>query len=90
MIPASFPPEAALDEHKREEARRQAEGGGAEAVMDGAELAVDAVGSGALDWTAQATGAVVDATGAVLNATVDVAKVSLDVVGGLLGSLGEP
>ncbi len=88
-LPPLPPPEVALDEQKREEARRQVEGGGIEAVADGAELALDAATSGAIDLAAQAAGVVVDATGAVLGATVEVAKVSLEVVGGILGGLAD-
>ncbi|GGJ11117.1 hypothetical protein [Neoroseomonas lacus] len=88
MIP--FPPDAALDEQKREEVRRQAEGGGVGAMTDGADLALgvaEVATSGAIDIVAQAAGVVVDATGAVLGATAEVAKVSLDVIGGILGGL---
>ncbi|MEO3474391.1 hypothetical protein AAFN86_21165 [Roseomonas sp. CAU 1739] len=87
MIPV--PPDAALDEQKREEIRRQAEGSG---FADGTDIALgvaEAASDGALGLAAQAAGVVVDATGAVLGATVEVAKVSLDVIGGILGGLAD-
>jgi hypothetical protein len=90
MIPTlPVPPEAALDEHKREEARRQAESSGAGSAADGALDIADLATSGAIDIATQAAGAVADAAGAVLGATADVAKASLEVVGGILGGLGD-
>ncbi len=75
MIPN--PPE--LDEAQREEARREAESQGGQA-LDVAGGVIDLVASG----VAEAAGAV---AGAALDCTVTVAKVSLDVVGGILGGL---
>jgi chorismate synthase len=75
MIPN--PPE--LDEAQREEARRQAESQGGQA-LDVAGGVIDVIASGVVDTA----GAV---AGAALDATVTVAKVSLDVVGGILGGL---
>jgi hypothetical protein len=75
MIPN--PPE--LDEAQREEARRQAESQGGQA-LDVADSVIDVIASGVVETA----GAV---AGAALDATVTVAKVSLDVVGGILGGL---
>jgi hypothetical protein len=75
MIPN--PPE--LDEAQREEARRQAESQGGQA-LDVADGIIDVIASGVVETA----GAV---AGAALDATVTVAKVSLDVVGGILGGL---
>jgi len=77
MIPN--PPD--LDEAQREEARRQAESQGSQA-LDVAGGVIDVVTSGVVD----AAGAV---AGAALDCTVTVAKVSLDVVGGILGGLAD-
>jgi chorismate synthase len=77
MIPN--PPE--FDEAQREEARRQAESQGSQA-LDVAGGVIDVVTSGVVD----AAGAV---AGAALDCTVTVAKVSLDVVGGILGGLAD-
>jgi hypothetical protein len=75
MIPN--PPE--LDEAQREEARRQAESQGGQA-LDVAGGVMEVVASG----VAEAAGAVASAA---LDCTVTVAQVSLDVVGGILGGL---
>ncbi|CAH0257370.1 hypothetical protein [Roseomonas sp. CECT 9278] len=77
MIPN--PPD--LDEAQREEARRQAESHGGQA-LDVAGGVIDVIASGVVETA----GAV---AGAALDATVTVAKVSLDVVGGILGGLGD-
>jgi hypothetical protein len=82
------PTAAALDEAKREEARRQAEANGGSGVADGLDAAVDLASSGALEAAGQVAGAVIDAAGAALGATADVAQASLEVVGGILGGLG--
>jgi len=67
----------------REEARRQAGSSTAEAVADGADLAVElaeAAGSGAIDFA-------LDACSVAVEGAATVAKVSLDVVGGIIGGL---
>jgi hypothetical protein len=84
VIP-TLPPEAALAEEQREEARRQAEANGGaavEAAADGAELAADLVGSGMLE-------AVGDIAGACLDGAATVAQASVEVIGGLLGGLAD-
>ena len=86
MIPTPSPG-TALEEHKREEARRQAEGSGIDGAADAAELAVDLASGSALEMAGQAAGAVIDVAGAALGATAEVAKLSLEVVGGLLSGL---
>ena len=88
MIPAPpLSPEAALEAQKREEARRQADGGDLDGLADAAELGADLLSLGVLDVAAQAAGAVADAAGAALGATAEAAKVSIEVVGGLLSGL---
>jgi chorismate synthase len=76
-FPQPIPPE--LDEAQRDDARRQAESQGNQAI-DAAGGVIDAVASGVVD----AAGAV---AGAAIDCTVTVATVSLDVVGGILGGL---
>jgi hypothetical protein len=82
------PTTAALDEAKREEARRQAEANAGTGVADGLDATVDLASSGALEAAGQVAGAVIDAAGAALGATAEVAQASLEVVGGILGGLG--
>jgi hypothetical protein len=82
------PTAAALEETKREEARRQAEGQAGSGLADGVDATIDLVSSGALEMAGQAAGAVADAAVATLGAAADVAQASLEVVGGILGGLG--
>jgi hypothetical protein len=82
------PLDAALEEAKREEARRQAEANAGTGLADGVNATVDLASSGALEAAGQVAGAVIDVAGAALGATAEVAKASLEVVGGILGGLG--
>lgn len=84
MIP-TLPPEAALAEEHRAEARRQAEGqagASVEAVVDGAEVVADLATTGVLD-------AVGSVAGACLDGAATVAQASVEVIGGLLGGLSD-
>ena len=84
MQPPAIAAEA-LEEQKREEARRQAEaqsGGAVEGIADAAETTVDLAASGALDVAAQVAGACAEGVATV-------AQASLEVVGGLLSGLGD-
>ncbi len=82
------PLDAALEEARREEARRQVEANAGTGLADGVNATVDLASSGALDLAGQAVGAVADAAAASLGVAADVAQASLEVVGGILGGLG--
>jgi hypothetical protein len=80
MIPAPHDP--ALDEQKREEARRQAESSGLEGAADAAEVGLDL-----FDLAAHAGRMVVDAAGSALSVSADAAKASIEVVGSVFSCL---
>jgi hypothetical protein len=83
MVPTPpAPPDGALDEKTREDAKGAADGSGAEVVLDGAAAGIDL-----LSIASEAGNLAAGAARVSVEGVATIAQASIEVLGGILGGL---